>query len=240
MKPLYLIPLIIITACSTEITEPSINLRSVDYIIYNPLAPCIGQEVTITFNNGYNNNCGVSRIQQRINDVWKVVYEDTPQDGKIKYSFTPPSSGSYRFRGSWNKTGKNCPGENIKPVEEEPLYVVDNCCRDFFTATAVCDSRGDCPYAVELHLMTSVENWIAIIGKLPEGYEFCGLYDEYGNIIEDITGNLIQIVADYPACTEGIFFAYFNGPGRPQSFGSWMVKDMQDVLYQVQVEPCLF
>ena len=239
MNPLYLTPLIFIIACSTEISETTIISRSVDYITYNPSAPCTGQEVTITFNNGYSNNCGVSRIQQRINDVWKVVYEGTPHEVKISYSFTPQSPGSYRFRGSWNKTGKNCPGENIKAVEEEPLYVVDNCCRDFFTATAICNSDRECPYAVEIHFMTSVENWIAIVGKLPEGYEFCGLYDEYGNIIEEVTGNVIQIVADFPACVEGIFFAYFTGPDRPYSFGSWMVKDMQEVLYQEEVEPCL-
>src|SRR5688500_8668449 len=107
MKPHYLIPLIFITACSTEISETSIILRSVDYITYNPLVPCTGQEVAVTFNNGYNNNCGVSRIQQRINDIWKVVWEGTPQNGLLTYSFTPQTSGSYRFRGTWNKTGKN-------------------------------------------------------------------------------------------------------------------------------------
>lgn len=238
MKPLLLIPLIIITACSTEISEPSIILRGVDYITYNPVTPCTGQQVTVTFNNGYNNNCGVSKILQRINDVWKVVCEDVPQNGILKYTFTPASSGSYRFKASWNKTGKNCSGDNIKPVEEEPLYVIDNCCRDFFSATAVCNSDKACPYGIELHFMTSIENWISIIGKLPEGFTFCALYDDYGNIIENYSGNVMQISADFPACIEGIFYAYFDGPGRPQSFGLWTVEDMHEVLYQMQALPC--
>lgn len=238
MKTIHLIPFILLASCSTEIAEPTLTLRSEDYITYNPTTPCIGQEVTVTFDNGYNNNCGVSRIQQRINGIWTIVKEDVPLNGIIKYSFTPSAAGSYRFRGSWNKAGKNCHGENLKHVEEEPLVVIEDCCRDFFTATAVCNPEKECPYAVELHFMTTIENWIAIVGQLPEGYEFCGLYDELGNIIEEYSGNVMQIVADFPACTEGIFFAYFNSPVTPATFGNWMVKDMQEVLYQVEVAPC--
>src|SRR5687767_10268484 len=237
MKTIYLIPFILFTSCSTELSEPAITLRSADYITYNPERPCTGQEVTVTFDNG-NNNCGVSRIQQRINDNWITVKEGTPQDGILTHSFTPQSPGSYRFRASWNKSGKNCSGENIKPLEEEPLVVVEDCCRDYFTATAVCDTARECAYGVELHFMTTIENWISITGQLPDGYEFCGLYDEFGNIIENYSGNVMQIIVDVPACNEVIFYAYFSVPVQPGTFGTWMVKDMQEVLYQVEVAPC--
>lgn len=238
MKLTHLIPILLLASCSTDIAESPITPRSQDYITYNPPTSCKGQPVTVTFNNGYNNNCGVSRIHQRINNVWTVVQEGIPDHGVIKYSFTPPSSGTYRFRGTWNKSGKNCQGENIRPIEEEPLEVVEDCCREYFSVTPICNSGRECPYGVEIHLMTTIDNWFSITGVLPAGYSFCGLYDEYGTIIQEYSGNVMVIVGDFPRCVDGFFYAYFDAPVEPISFGSWTVKDMQQVWYQVNVGPC--
>lgn len=238
MKLAHFMPILLLAACNIDPAEAPITSRSINYITYNPEKACTGQPVTVSFNNGYNNNCGVSRIQQRINNVWTVVKEAVPQNGIISYSFTPQHPGSYRFRASWNKSGKDCPGENLKFVEEEPLEVNDDCCRDHFTVTPICNTGRECPYALEIHFMTSVENWISITGILPPGYSFCGLYDEYGNIIQEYSGNVMQISGDFPACVDGFFYAYFDAPVLPVSFGTWMVKDMQQVLYQVTVPSC--
>ena len=239
MKPAHLIPILLLVSCSTDIAELPITLRSdINYITYNPEIACTGQPVTVTFNNGYQNNCGISRIQQRINNIWTVVKEDIPQDGIISYSFTPHTAGNYRFRASWNKSGKNCPGENIKHIEEDPLGVVDGCCRDYFTVNAICDSGRDCPYGLEFNMMITMDNWLTLIGQLPAGYEFCGLYDEFGNIVEEFSGNTFEIGGDFYACTAIKFYIYFNTPVNPPVFGSWMLKDMNGVLYRVEPEGC--
>ena len=238
MKTLQIFSLIFLVSCSVEIPEPPLMSRSGNFITYNPLTACTGQEATATFNNGYANNCGTSQIQQRINETWITVIEDIPNDGLLTYSFIPLASGNYRFRASWNKSGKDCPGENIKPFEEDPLEVVNDCCRDYFSVTAICDPARECTYGLELHFMTTIDNWISITGQLPEGYEFCGLYDGFGNIIEVYAGNVMEIVADFPACVDGLFYAYFMAPVYPPSFGSWTVKDMHEILYRVEPAPC--
>ena len=238
MKNFQIFILVLFASCTMDLQEQPLMLRSGDYITYSPLTPCLGQEVTVTFDNGYGNNCGISRIQQRINDTWETVNENIPVNGLLTYTFLPPIPGTYRFRASWNRSGKDCPQENIRAFEEDPLQVEEDCCRDYFTATALCDSLRECPFGLEFHFMTTMDNWISIIGLLPEGYEFCGLYDEYGNIVEEYSGNLMEIVADIPACTEFLFQVYFNAPVRFPSFGSWQVKDMHEILYLLEPPPC--
>lgn len=238
MKTLQIFSLIFFASCSVELPETPLMLRSGDYITYNPLTGCVGQEATVIFDNSYGNNCGTSRIQQRINETWTTVSEDIPYNGILAYSFVPQAPGSYRFRASWNKSGRDCPGENIKPFEEDPLEVVEDCCRDYFTVTAICDPARECPYGLELHFMTTIDNWISIIGQLPDGYEFCGLYDGDGLIIEEYSGNLMEIIADVPACMEFFLYAYFNAPVDYPTFGSWTVKDMHEILYRVDPAPC--
>lgn len=238
MKTFQIFILIFFASCTLELQDHSLTLRSSDYITYSPSTPCAGQEVTVTFDNGYGNNCGISRIQQRIRNTWVTVRDGVPQNGILTYSFIPTMPGIYRFRASWNKTGKDCPQENIKALEEDPLQVVEYCCYDYFTATAVCDSLRECPFGLEFHFMTTMDNWITIIGVLPAEYEFCGLYDNYGNIVEVRTGNIMEIVADVPACTDFFFYVYFNAPVQLPSFGIWEVKDMHGMLYHLEPPPC--
>ena len=238
MKIPLIISFIFLLSCSEDLPELQIRSRA-DYISYNPAISCAGQIVTVTFNNGYGNNCGTSKLQQFINGNWVTVEQDIPVNGIITHTFTPHVAGTYRFRASWHKAGKYCEGESIKPFEEDPLMVTDDCCRDYFTATAVCNLSHQCPYGVEFHFNTSMDNWITIIGNLPAGYSFCGLYDEFGNIIETFSGTHLEIGGDFYACYDVKFFAYFTTSDSRPSFGTWMVKDMSGVLYTVQPDPCL-
>ena len=237
MKTLLTISCLFLLSCTMETAEPQLVLRG-DYITYSQMPACTGQEVTVTFDNGYGNNCGTSRLQQFINGNWITVVEAEPEDGIITYSFIPAAPGAYRFRASWNKSGKNCDGDNIRPFEEDPLEVVEDCCRDYFTVTSICDESRDCLYGLEIHLMTTMENWISITGQLPEGYNFCGLYDENGNIIYDHAGNVIEIVGDFFPCFDVKFYVYFSAPVELPSFGVWTVMDMHEMLYKVEPEPC--
>lgn len=239
MKTVLLIALsILLVSCSFETEIAPIVFRSDNHIAYNPSPACAGQEVTVTFDNGYGNNCGVSRIQQFITGTWITVMEDVPQNGIITYSFTPHTAGSYRFRVSWNKSGKDCMGDNIRPLEEDPLEVVEDCCRNYFSVTSICDAEKYCPFGVEIHFMTTIENWISITGKLPEGYSFCGLYDEYGTIIQEYSGNVMEIIGDFYPCYDVTFYIYFTAPVDDPVFGVWTVMDMHETLYQVVATGC--
>src|SRR5688500_1075881 len=124
MKTCPLFILLCCVSCEVELPEETIMPRSGNHITYNPLTPCNGEEVTVTFDNGYANNCGTSRIQQFINNHWTTVCEGIPVDGLLTYTYTP-TPGIYRFRASWNKSGKNCQHPNIKNLEEDPLEVFE-------------------------------------------------------------------------------------------------------------------
>lgn len=237
MKTPLIFSLIFLLSCSEQLSEPQLTQRG-DYISYNPSIGCPGQPVKVIYNNGYGNNCGRSRLQQFIGGVWLTVMEEIPVNGIITYTFTPHIAGEYRFRASWNRTGKNCPEENIRPFEEDPLIVENACCQDLFTVTSICDPLNICPYGLEIHFNTSVDNWIAIVGELPAGYSFCGLYDENGAIIETLSGNTVMISGDFVACQEVVLFVYFRSTDLLPSFGNWTVKDMQEVLYRIEAEPC--
>jgi hypothetical protein len=197
----------------------------------------VGQQVTVTFNNGNNNNCGTSKIQFYRNG-WITVEEGTPVNGIISYTFTPSYEGNYRFRASWNKSGKFCTGESMKFFEEDPLVVHRDCCRDYFTATAVCDDSRQCPFGLEFHINMTMDNWISLTGILPLGYNFCGLYDEFGNIVEEFSGNVLEIGGDFYACIDVKFFVYFTAPTAHPTFGSWTVIDMHGTLYHEEPSPC--
>lgn len=238
MKTPLFISLIFLLSCSEDVPELQLQSRA-DYITYNPSPGCVGQEVTVSFDNGYGNNCGTSKIQQFINEKWVTVEQDIPLHGMITHTFVPHLAGEYRFRASWNGNGKHCEYESIKFFEEDPLIVDVDCCRDYFTATAICNLDRPCQYGIEFHFKTSIDNWVALIGDLPSGYSFCGLYDEFGNIIENYSGSHLEISGDFYACYDVTFFVYFSTSEIPPSFGTWMLKDMQGVLYNVRPEPCL-
>ena len=69
MKTLLTISCLFLLSCTMETAEPQLVLRG-DYITYSQMPACTMQEVTVTFDNGYGNNCGTSRLQQFINGNW--------------------------------------------------------------------------------------------------------------------------------------------------------------------------
>lgn len=240
MKNLLLLVLVLILlSCNNEEVFEPILSRNTDYISYNFNPGCIGQESVVTFDNGYNNNCGISKIQERINGAWITVAEACPVNGIITYSFIPVISGSHRFRISWTRTGKLCREENIKYIEEEPLYIEGECCRDYFTATALCDSRLPCPYGIEFHIMLTMDNWLTLTGQFPAGYNVCGIYAGDGTIIDVASGNTFVISGDFYACFDVAFIVYFETSQPAPFFGKWTLMDMHgDIMYSVVPAPC--
>src|SRR5687768_5293840 len=132
------------TSCQNEdLATPGNKItQRTPHFSYSPSNPaCLGEAVTVTFDNLYNNNCGNTQIQQWINGEWIQVAMGTPVNGDLSYTFTPSAVGEYRFRGKWNATGgPSCSntGANIGFTEEEPLEVIVCGCDDALTAEVAC------------------------------------------------------------------------------------------------------
>ena len=127
----------------------------------------------------------------------------------------------------------------MKLIEEEPLFIEEDCCRDYFTATALCDTRNDCPYGIEFHLMITMDNWLTLVGQFPVGYNVCGIYAEDGTIIDVASGSTFTIGGDFYACFEVVFFIYFETSAPEPFFGKWTLLDMHgDEMYSVIPTPC--
>lgn len=97
-------------------------------IYYSANPACLGDMVTVTFYNGTASaNCGQSRIQ-----IWGPGDSDwqdwlpntTPVNGEVSMSFTPATTGIYRFRGFSQSAGGGCTFENVNNFEDESLVVI--------------------------------------------------------------------------------------------------------------------
>lgn len=136
--------LILLTGCQKEeLSSPNgrISPRA-PHFSYSPESPaCLGEEVTVTFDNLYGNNCGNTQIQQWIGGEWIQVAMGTPVNGELSYVFTPAAAGEYRFRAKWSATGgPSCSntGANIGFTEEDPLEVVVCGCDNELSAVVSC------------------------------------------------------------------------------------------------------
>lgn len=123
-----------------------------NYITYSLDEVCLGDPVTITFNNGYNNNCGNIALQMSFNGgTWVQVAMAAPVNGVLSYTFTPSAVGDYLFRGRWQASGgPSCSstGANIGwATATFPISVTDDCCEPGFTGEAIsCDNTREAVY----------------------------------------------------------------------------------------------
>lgn len=125
------------------------------YFTYSLDTVCLGEPVTVTFNNNYGNNCGTTQIQMSTDGgvTWAQVASGTPSNGVLNYTFTPAAIGNYDFRGRWNATGgPSCSntGANISFNAGRatfPVFVTNQCCETGFTGQAIsCGSAREAVY----------------------------------------------------------------------------------------------
>lgn len=136
--------------------QGTISLKDVSagtYFTYSNSPICLGDPVTITFDNGLGNSCGNIQIQiwdPYLNSWVQVVGNTTPINGKASYTFTPDEARDYQFRGSWTRTGSpsGCPGTNTGWNEADPYLTVEVCgCETAFSGEAVsCDYSREANY----------------------------------------------------------------------------------------------
>ena len=108
-----------LVSCQPEVIEPNnqistpiqwqslLAVQAGNYISYSAAETCLGDPISVVFNNGYNNGCGNIQIQMSTDGgvTWVQVASGTPVNGTLTYTFTPSAAGSYLFRGKWNATG---------------------------------------------------------------------------------------------------------------------------------------
>jgi hypothetical protein len=123
--------------------ELTIGLRSAsgNTITYSVDTICLGDSLTVTFDNGYgnDNDCGKIMLQMNSDTGWVQVAMGTPVSGSLTYTFTPDSADNYLFRGMFNPNPKpKCTGqENMIQFEEgtatSHVVVTNDCCELSFT-----------------------------------------------------------------------------------------------------------
>lgn len=137
--------------------EDALQLREVSFEYAPSDSICVGDSITITYDNGLANDCGKSSIQMRGpgDDEWTAVLQnEEPVDGEVTYTFEPELTGVYEFRAHWIRAGSPASCPDSPPQlgwEEAEVLVVSDCdgggeeppCDTTFTGeVVVCDTTG--------------------------------------------------------------------------------------------------
>ncbi len=118
-----------IAAKGGKVSTQNLNYGTLTYSSNGDI--CLGDPVTITFNNDQGLNDGLFKMSiWGPNDTDWVNLKDyfsAPDGGKVSYTFTPEDLGGYRFRGDYQVKGGPTTGTNTGWVEISPLFSVVNC-----------------------------------------------------------------------------------------------------------------
>lgn len=241
----------VIKSCQKDSpTEPmALKSDASNYISYSEDEICLGEEVTITFDNGYNNNCGNIQLQMSTDggETWVQVAAGSPVNGVLEYNYTPSNEGYYLFRGRWTATGAGCSstGSNISFAQSLtlfPLSVISDCCELGFTGEALsCDASRE---AVYTFTADEALNYIKIQGGLTN---FTG-----ENAVIEVSGGdlsvsqwtpggssnrVIRLEGSVDACeTVTIRILWNSSNGDEIITGSWSVKDAEGIEIAPEIE----
>lgn len=223
--------------------DPNLKSSAGSYITYSDDLLCLGETLDVTFNNGYNNNCGNIQLQMSTDEgiTWVQVASGTPTNGSLIYSFIPPSADSYLFRGKWNATGgPSCSstGANIGFTAGTATFAVivsASCCETGFSGEAIsCDTTRE---AVYTFTSTDSLGYIKIQGGLTN---FTGADAIITVIGGDLTvsqwtpggssNRIIKVEGSVEACEEITIRITWNSTnGGDIITGDWSVKDAEGV-----------
>jgi hypothetical protein len=226
---LYLLPLLLI-GCSKE--EIEIQPRISADLVFSTQTPCIWETLTVTFDNGYFNNCGTSKIEIYLDSTWVLLKQATPVNGIIQVNYIPSYLGTLKFRGVFQKKG-GCKEPNTKVTEE--ISVGNDCCQNQFIAQNICNS-DICQYGVEFFLRVDHDVYAIMTGTL-QGGDLCGFYDENNNLVVPMSGSEFYIEGDLYGCQLNHFFVYYNSPVPIGT--SWAVRFDGETL-STNLQPCQY
>ncbi len=208
-----------------------------DYFSYSELEACLGNEVTVHFNNGYSNDCGNIQIQMwgPDDDGWVQVFgpSDEWENGLAIYTFTPESEGSYAFRGQYTRTGSpsTCPNESISWTEAAFDLEVISClaCTDEFDVQLDCDETS----TLTVSFSPAEAGTYVIQGGLTNGTTIVSASSNNSNIVQNTdhpsvtnsSSNVTRWEGDLDACEEVVITITFTGGN---GVGSWSAKSSPD------------
>ena len=233
---------VLFNSCQKEILNNDLATRSAanQFLSYSEDQICLGSEVTISFNNGYGNSCGMSTIQVSADggNTWSALGSGAPSDGIFSYTYALSAAGEYLYRAHYVSSGPGCSGSTIpfnQTVASFPLVVSANCCSTSFSGIALsCDDTREA-----LFTFTSEEalDFVRIQGGLTN---FTGQDAEIIVTGGDLSvqqwtpgtssNRVIRLEGSVAACeTVTILIRWNSTNGDPVITGSWTVKDANGV-----------
>lgn len=207
-----------------------------DYLFVENQTVCLGDEVTIVFDNLLNNNCGISKLQYSIDGGvnWINIGQETPSGGISSFSFTPSEISTYTFRSSWTRTGNpnQCSGSNTGfIVSNESINVIQCGCDISFIGEAIsCNENRSANYYLTLD---EDYNYIKIQGGLTNFIGNDAVVEINSSSLNSVqrtpggsTNRVITIEGAVVACEPVVISISWNSTNLdPIITGTWSVKD---------------
>lgn len=190
---------------------------------------CVDRTVAVEFNNGHNNNCGHTEIQQLINEVWTTVLIALPINGISIFKFVPDTIGEYYFQALW--TGNRvCVYDTVEVAWTEYQFTVIDCedCETDFTAELECNPSEQCESVITFNFISEISTHIYINGIINgPSIELCSLeYDEPINSLEINNPISFNGDANVDACSQisfKVWFVMYDEDGQIK--GEFEIKD---------------
>jgi hypothetical protein len=202
---------------------------------------CLGDPVTITFNNDQGFDHGNYKMQLwGPNDTdWVNITGSLSSStgGIVSYTFTPVDLGEYDFRGDWNRTGGA--GVSTGWVEVKPLFTVVDCtpctnelsvvltCGETRTATFTFTAEEAGPIVIQGGLTNGTTITSASSNVLTRNVTHSGVTNSKANVTR-WEGNVdaCQVVT--------ITIQYTGGAG----IDDWSAKRGDDTLGSTEAQTC--
>lgn len=245
----------LLPGCQKEIrnSEFAVTSTNATYITLSKEKVFIGEEVTVTFDNGYNNNCGNIELQVS-NDkgaTWKQLAMGSVSNGKMSYSFKAIYEGEYLFRGQWIANDQDCAssGNNISLVQGQasfPLIVEkETCGLSFEGSVQSCDQNKE--VVLTFSSPETIED-ITIEGSL-NGFmgEYAEIYVDGAELIlsqwndSENSGRQIRLEGNVLGCNPiTIRLKWKSKNGIKEITSPWTIKDKsgKEIIDPVDILVC--
>lgn len=227
-----------LTSCQKEevaLPGSKLSYRAASWT-QSPVAPCSGDDFTVTFNNDASNgNCGNTQIQKWDGTEFVQVAMGTPVNGALSYTEVDAEAGTYLFRAQWFRTGNpaTCPGSNTGWIEY--TVTVEDCCSgNTLTAAVTCDEDNTCNRSVTFTFAGAYEGPIVIQGGLTRFTTICSA-TATGGLVQNTTHpgvvNSNSNVTRWEGTASGdcadqtVTISWTSTNGDPLITGKWTVQD---------------
>lgn len=219
------------------------NVTTFGSIFYSVNELCIGNSVTVTFDNEQGQDH--SNFQLHVwgpNDTdWVNVNGalSAPSGGMVSYTFEPEFMGDYNFRGQWVRNGNpiDFPGESTGWITSTQPLIVTGCCSDNLVTDLDCGTTK----IFTLSFTAEEDGPIVVQGGLSNGTT---IVSKSSNVLLENTNhpsvvnsnaNVTRWEGNISACEEVTVTIEFTGGN---GVGSWSAKRGDEVLGESETISC--